>query len=522
MNDVAYFIALSPVILLICKIPELIRSVLSSMHLYWASVFILPSSLMFELEHVMRGFLWCQGKMKKGKAKESLWVKWIHTYKLNGRSLWDIPLRGKMSWGWRKLKTQDLLRSWDVNNSTMVDQPLCPLYKAQPDSHEHLFFECSFSSRVWDRLKVFTGMPNIPSDLNDIVECIKPVASSHSIRSVVCKLVFSASCYFIWQERNGRLFKKIKRSQDQIFELIKTNVRIKLLTCSFKKTSRDQQLVDIWKLPSTKFVTDVKLVKDLHTTNVDHIHVHLEQHKRHANEVRLMHERNSYPPALYGSPFESQQYSINQSPTPHSITYPPNNYQTSVHHNVYSPSSSFPQIEYSPTVNQQSEFSQLDSGLTISVFKHGDDPIDAINHVMSFLSAVVTSCYPTTNNQLRNSSNLRQQATINDGRVTVQPTVITHNAAYQVDDLDAYDSDCDELNTAKVALTENLSHYGLNALAEVHNHDNVNNNMINQAVLVMPSSEQSNVVNHLETEITSDSNTIPYSQYLIESQQPTL
>ncbi|GJU19173.1 retrovirus-related pol polyprotein from transposon TNT 1-94 [Tanacetum coccineum] len=45
-------------------------------------------------------------------------------------------------------------------------------------------------------------------------------------------------------------------------------------------------------------------------------------------------------------------------------------------------------------------------------------------------------------------------------------TVITHNAAYQADDLDAYDSDCDELNTAKVALIENLSHYGSDALAE--------------------------------------------------------
>ncbi|GJU91207.1 hypothetical protein Tco_1303630 [Tanacetum coccineum] len=98
-------------------------------------------------------------------------------------------------------------------------------------------------------------------------------------------------------------------------------------------------------------------------------------------------------------------------------------------------------------------------------------------------------------------------------------TVITHNAAYQADDLDAYDSDCDELNTAKVALMANLSHCGSDALAEVHNHDNVNNNMINQAVQVMPSSEQSNVVNHSETKITNDSNIIPYSQYLIESQQ---
>ncbi|GJS68754.1 integrase, catalytic region, zinc finger, CCHC-type containing protein [Tanacetum coccineum] len=74
-------------------------------------------------------------------------------------------------------------------------------------------------------------------------------------------------------------------------------------------------------------------------------------------------------------------------------------------------------------------------------------------------------------------------------------TVITHNASYQADDLDAFDSDCDELNTTKVALMVNLSHYGSDALAEL------------------------NVVNHSETEITSDSNIIPYSQYVVESQQ---
>nr|GEX74871.1 hypothetical protein [Tanacetum cinerariifolium] len=39
-------------------------------------------------------------------------------------------------------------------------------------------------------------------------------------------------------------------------------------------------------------------------------------------------------------------------------------------------------------------------------------------------------------------------------------TVITNNAAYQADDLDAYDSYCDEINSAKIALMANLSHYG--------------------------------------------------------------
>ncbi|GKF59775.1 hypothetical protein Tco_0176561, partial [Tanacetum coccineum] len=86
----------------------------------------------------------------------------------------------------------------------------------------------------------------------------------------------------------------------------------------------------------------------------------------------------------------------------------------------------------------------------------------------------------------------------------------------QADDLNAYDSDCGELNTAKVALMANLYHYGSDALAEVHNFDNMDNNMINQAVQIMPSSEQLNVVNYSETEITSDSNIIPYSQYVIE------
>ncbi|GJV67829.1 hypothetical protein Tco_1483338 [Tanacetum coccineum] len=101
-------------------------------------------------------------------------------------------------------------------------------------------------------------------------------------------------------------------------------------------------------------------------------------------------------------------------------------------------------------------------------------------------------------------------------------TVITHNAAYQADDLDAYDSDCDKLNSAKVALMANLSHYGSYAFAKVHNHDNMNNNVVNQAVQMMPSSQQSNVVNHSETEITSDSNILPYSQYAIKSQQATV
>ncbi|GJT47832.1 hypothetical protein Tco_0973989 [Tanacetum coccineum] len=56
----------------------------------------------------------------------------------------------------------------------------------------------------------------------------------------------------------------------------------------------------------------------------------------------------------------------------------------------------------------------------VPVFTQGDDPIARLNKVMAFLSAVAASRFPSTNNQLRTSSNSRQQATIQDGRVTVQ------------------------------------------------------------------------------------------------------
>ncbi|GJR00608.1 putative reverse transcriptase domain-containing protein [Tanacetum coccineum] len=76
-----------------------------------------------------------------------------------------------------------------------------------------------------------------------------------SMRSVVSKLVFAASCYFIWQEHNLRLFQKLKRSQDQVIEIIKLNVQLKLLSCSFKNTSNVKLISHLWKLPTAPILS---------------------------------------------------------------------------------------------------------------------------------------------------------------------------------------------------------------------------------------------------------------------------
>nr|GEV05448.1 hypothetical protein [Tanacetum cinerariifolium] len=55
-----------------------------------------------------------------------------------------------------------------------------------------------------------------------------------------------------------------------------------------------------------------------------------------------------------------------------------------------------------------------------NIILQGDDPIACLNKAMAFLTSVAFLRFPSTNNQLRTSSNTRNQATIQDGRVTVQ------------------------------------------------------------------------------------------------------
>ncbi|GJT35692.1 hypothetical protein Tco_0926111 [Tanacetum coccineum] len=173
---------------------------------------------------------------------------------------------------------------------------------------------------------------------------------------------------------------------------------------------------------------------------------------------------------------------------------------------------------------------------------------------MAFMSVVAALRFPLTNNQLRTSSNLQNQATIQDGRVTVDmqgllttiiikvkdiwsgsalnlrgqrilhdgqavQTVIPQNAAFQTDDLDAYDSGCDDVSTAKTVLMANLSNYNSDVLSEVPHFETYQNDMVNQSVQAMQHFEQTHVDDYPNNEITSDSNIISYSQHLLETQQ---
>ncbi|GJT04531.1 hypothetical protein Tco_0838993 [Tanacetum coccineum] len=206
----------------------------------------------------------------------------------------------------------------------------------------------------------------------------------------------------------------------------------------------------------------------------------------------------------------------------------------------------------------------VDSSFAVPVFSSRYDPIACLNKSMAFLITIDSSRFPSTNNQLRTSSNPRNQSTIQDGRVTMQQvqgrqwqsysgTGYKSNATssggtmqedmqgllnvttvkvkeiwlgntlgLSIENLDTYDSDCDDISNSKAILMANISKYGSNVVSEVPHSETYLNVMKNQGVHAMRDFEQPPAVDFTNNKIHSDSNIILYSPYLQETQQEKL
>ena len=157
-----------------------------------------------------------------------------------------------------RLKTKDRLTKWfDVQNK------MCHLCQTEDESHYHLFFACSYSRRLWERLKPLAGLDIISNDWPSIISGVVSFPAKNKIWSIIQRLVFGAAVYFTWQERNIRRMQAVERNTKCLFKLVFESVRLKLMGLSFKYTSDVMKAAKIWNFPNGK--TDVyrNLVQDL-------------------------------------------------------------------------------------------------------------------------------------------------------------------------------------------------------------------------------------------------------------------
>ncbi|GJU03000.1 hypothetical protein Tco_1113338 [Tanacetum coccineum] len=312
-----------------------------------------------------------------------------------------------------------------------------------------------------------------------------------------------------------------------------------------------------------RFVTAVKLNRGLRDYNYDQPYAYLKQHEAHANENKMMLERFTQlyvDPLALMSNVSHQQYNSQSSTNPPSTYVPPH----------------------------FADNTQLDSG-----FSSSDNLIENLTNTLALLTQAYKTYLPQTNNQLRTSSNPRNQATVQDGRVVVQNVQgrqnrgqgtmhgvqvkcyncndighiernYTHpkrpqNSEYfkdkmllmqaqengvaldeeqllfiTADDCDAFDSDVDEAPTAQTMFMANLSSadpvydeagpsYDSDILSEVHDHDHYQDAVCeHHEEHEMHDDVQPNYVVDSHANYTSDSNMIPYDQYVKDNAVPVV
>ncbi|KAJ9536688.1 hypothetical protein OSB04_un000161 [Centaurea solstitialis] len=114
-----------------------------------------------------------------------------------------------------RLPTQDHLSSWKENPPDLI----CPLCECCLDSHDHLFFTCPYSKDVWRKVKREVGLHGFPESWTLIMDLLN---EGRGPAKLIQRLALAATVYFVWMERNTRLFRKTKRVGMQIFKDIRS------------------------------------------------------------------------------------------------------------------------------------------------------------------------------------------------------------------------------------------------------------------------------------------------------------
>ena len=163
-----------------------------------------------------------------------------------------------------RLKTQDRISRW-LNIQDMS----CPFCKLCKDSHSHLFFSCVFSKRLWERLKGMAKLSHVSNSWAQVISSVVNIQAKNTIWSVIQRLMLGATVYFIWQERNMRLFGSYGRTENELFKIIVDAVRFRIMGLKLRVTTDVLNVAEVWCLPIDKKLKYRFFLDELLTDSMD-------------------------------------------------------------------------------------------------------------------------------------------------------------------------------------------------------------------------------------------------------------
>ncbi|GJT95726.1 putative reverse transcriptase domain-containing protein [Tanacetum coccineum] len=185
------------------------------------------------------------------------------------------------------LVTEKLQADYNLKATNNVLQGLPPDVYAIFNHHK-------VSKEIWDRVKL-------------LIQGIKL-----SLQEKECKL---------YDKFDKFSFVKGKTLYQYYWRFSQLINNMNVINMSMRPVQVNMKLLDSLPPEWSKFIMDVKLARDFHTTNYDQLYSYIEQHEAYANETRLLHERYqdslafvaifNQPPSHitnYHSPYNSTQF----------------------------------------------------------------------------------------------------------------------------------------------------------------------------------------------------------------------
>ncbi|GKB34620.1 hypothetical protein Tco_0879562 [Tanacetum coccineum] len=85
-------------------------------------------------------------------------------------------------------------------------------------------------------------------ELKHIVMDFSQSKDKRNLGKVINRLVLAAAVYYIWQERNWRIFKQEKRSVEQMLKIIIENVKMRIMSFKVNQTRTVIKVAEAWNL----------------------------------------------------------------------------------------------------------------------------------------------------------------------------------------------------------------------------------------------------------------------------------
>lgn len=138
-----------------------------------------------------------------------------------------------------RLPTRDRMIGWGLQVS-----PLCLLCNSSAESRNHLYWECSFSFDLWNRVALRCGIS--PSrDWNASLNQMVALSLPRALKSLAL-LAWQSTQYWIWNERNTRLHAGTFRSVDTIYTTIDRQIRNKIGSLRQSNAIVGSEMMQAW------------------------------------------------------------------------------------------------------------------------------------------------------------------------------------------------------------------------------------------------------------------------------------